>query len=67
MPLDEKGISVTARSLLEVSGKTGDVAYTDVVATYERYRRDDLPDSRDGSSEQLRIHGSRLMLDASAV
>ena len=67
MLLDEKGISITARSLLEMSSKTGDVAYTDVVATFERYRRDDLPDDRDGGCEQLRIHVSRLMLYASAV
>ena len=67
MLLDEKSIGVTARSLLEMSSKTGDVAYTDVLATYERYRRDDLPDDRDGGSEQLRVHGSRLMLNASAV
>ena len=67
MLLDEEGVGVTARSLLEVRGKTGDVAYADVVATFERYRRDDLTSSRDGGGKQFGVGGTWLVLNARAV
>ena len=67
MLLDEEGVGVTARSLLEVRGKTGNVAYTDVEATVERYRRDDLTSSRDGGGKQFGVGGTWLVLNARAV